>query len=439
MIIPANRLLFWVAALLPFAMVGALVPACALLCAMPFALLFVVACFDAVSARARTAAIRVAAPDVVRLIMQRRGIVPLTISSAAPAVRRLFLGLSLSSSFKSDQDVMDVLLPEGSTRCAVPWPCTPEERGNFLMTRCHFAILSPLGFWHARSASRCRTEIRVYPNLMTEKKRLAALFLKRGPFGIHRQRMIGQGREFEKLREYIPGDSFDDIHWKATAKRGRPVTKLYQIERTQEIYAVIDASRLSARAAGAEPVLERYITSALVLGLAAEQQNDLFGLTAFGSKVARFIRASSGRPHFNMCRDALYSIQPQIATPDYDELCAFIRLRLRRRALLMILTDLSDPMLAESFVRNIELICRQHVVMVTMIRQPGIEPLFSSPDAEGTDQLYRKLGGHMTWQNIRELEKTLQHRGVRLSLADNEKLSAELVTQYMSVKARQIL
>jgi len=90
-------------------------------------------------------------------------------------------------------------------------------------------------------------EIRVYPNLHPERRNLAGLFLNRGAFGIHAQRQVGKGRDFEKLREYIPGDSYDEIHWKATAKRGHPVTKVFQVERTQEIVVVIDSSRLSAK------------------------------------------------------------------------------------------------------------------------------------------------------------------------------------------------
>src|SRR5438105_2526977 len=109
---------------------------------------------------------------------------------------------------------------------------------------------SPLGFWAVRRSLPINLELRVYPNLLRERKSLAALFLNRGAFGLHAQRQIGKGRDFEKLREYIPGDSSDEIHWKATAKRGHPVTKVFQIERTQEVYVIIDASRLSARTAG---------------------------------------------------------------------------------------------------------------------------------------------------------------------------------------------
>jgi uncharacterized protein (DUF58 family) len=112
---------------------------------------------------------------------------------------------------------------------------------------------------------------------------------------------------------------------------------------------------------------------------------------------------------------------------------------LRRRALIVFLTDLDDPVLAESFVRNIELIRRQHLVLVNMIRQPAARPLFSDPNVASVDDVYRELGGHLRWQKLRQLEKTLQRRGVQFSLVENERLSADLVSQYMAVKQRQLI
>src|SRR5262249_33001776 len=198
-----------------------------------------------------------------------------------------------------------------------------------------------------------QSEIRVYPNLLTERHRVAALFLNRGAFGLHAVRQVGKGRDFEKLREYIPGDSFDDVHWKATARHGRPITKVFQIERTQEVYVVVDASRLSAREfVPGTAILERLVTAALVLGLAAEQHGDLFGLLTLTDKVENFVRARNGKTHYSICRDALYTLHPRIVTPDFEEICTFIRLRLRRRALIVFLTSLDDPVIADSFIRS---------------------------------------------------------------------------------------
>jgi len=187
------------------------------------------------------------------------------------------------------------------------------------------------------------------------------------------------------------------------------------------------------------PVLERFLTASLILGLAAEQQGDLFGLLTFSDRVQKFVRAKNGKAHYAACRDAIYGLQPQIVTPDFEELGSFIRLRLRRRALLVFLTSLDDPVLSESFVRSLDLICRQHLIFVNMLQPPGVRLLFSDPNVTSLDAIYQQLGGHLRWHKLCELEKVLQRRGVRFALLDNENLSAQLIAQYLSVKQRQLI
>ena len=344
----------------------------------------------------------------------------------------------------------------------INWTFTPNQRGNFRLTTAFLETPSRLGLWAIRRAAPVRCEIRVYPNLIAARKHLAALFLNRGAFGLHAQRQVGKGRDFEKLREYVPGDGFDEIHWKATARRGHPVTKVFQIERTQEVYVILDASRLSGRqvvsGSGLQvsssaslaqletcnsqletSALERFITAALILGQAAEQQGDLFGLITFTDQVKTFLRAKNGKGHYAACRDAIYTLEPENVTPDFDEISAFVRTRLRRRALLIFLTSLEDPVLAESFVRNMSLLAGQHLVLVNMLKPDGANPLFTSPDVSTVDDLYRHLGGHLQRHDLRQLEKVLQRRGVHFSLLENERLAREMVTQYLGVKRRQLL
>jgi uncharacterized protein (DUF58 family) len=447
MLSPRSRLIWWVAFLgVPFATVAGLLPGVApfamlLLCALAVAVLF-----DALLAFRAVDGLSVECEETVRLSKDRAGEIELRFKNDAPANRVLRFGLPLPREIESPQDDLLVEIPGAGKTSRIGWACTPRRRGNYPLVRCHVEGASPLGFWSARAVLPLRTELRVYPDLMKERKNVAALFLNRGTFGIHAQRQVGKGRDFEKLREYIPGDSFEDVHWKATAKRGRPVTKIFQIERTQEIYVVLDASRLSAREV-ADPAnpdarvssLERFIQAALVLALAAERQGDLFGMLTFSDRVQEFVRARNGQAHYSLCRDALYTLQPQIVTPDYDELFAFIRTRLRRRALLVFLTALDDPLLAESFARNAELVCRQHLLLVNMIQPSGVKPLFTNVNVARVDDLYRELGGHVQWQNLLELGKKLKQRGVQFSLVQNEKLSADVVSQYLNVKRRQLV
>jgi uncharacterized protein (DUF58 family) len=379
-------------------------------------------------------------PNVVRLTKDRAGAIDLRVRNTSQNARELRFGLAFPREILSPQQDLLVRLPVASESSRVSWPCTATRRGRYWLDRCHIEARSPLGFWVARTVVSARSEIRVYPNLLAERKHLAALFLRRSNFGIHAQRQVGQGRDFEKLRDYIPGDALNEIHWKATAKRGRPVTKIFQIEKTQEVYVVLDASRLSTRPSRTESsVFERFVTAALVTGLVAEQQGDLFGLLTFSDKVQNFVRARNGRAHYGACRDALYSLHPQLVTPDFDDLCTFIRLKLRRRALLLLLTNLDDPILAESLVRHIDLIGRQHLVLVSILRPARSRPLFSDPGAASVDELYQDLGGHIRWNALRELEKVLQHRGVGFAQLEDERLATDLVTQYLNVKRRQLL
>src|SRR5439155_4923433 len=158
--------------------------------------------------------------------------------------RRLRVALGLPAAFVSREEEVWVDLPAGAERARVNWMCTPRRRGRFGNVLACVEAWSILGLWHVRARAEIPGELRVHPNLLTERKHIAALFLARGRPGTRVQRTLGRGREFEKLRDYLPGDGFDEIHWKASAKRGRPVTKVFQAERTQEVYVVIDASRL---------------------------------------------------------------------------------------------------------------------------------------------------------------------------------------------------
>jgi uncharacterized protein (DUF58 family) len=481
MVVPKSRLLFWFGLIvLPLCLAGAAQPTAATLCLAGILAFLFIALLDALIAPRGLKGISVALPPVNRMSKDRPAKLEVRIRNERLKPRTLRLALGLPPALISPQEEADVSLPADAEWSRLGWECVPNHRGCYPLRQALVEVGSPLGFWGWQRALPIQSEVRVYPNLFTERRNLSALFLRRGSFGLHAQRQVGKGREFEKLREYLPGDSFEDIHWKATARRGHPITKVFQVERTQEIYVLIDASRLSAREAsrpaagrvrlqptgrvslsprptagpssildraGAEPtdpslsttILERFMTAGLVLGLAAEQQGDLFGLMAFSNQVDKFVRARNGKAHYSVCRDALYTLQPRDVTPDFDEVGTFLRLRLRRRALLFFLTSLDDAALAEGFLRNVDLVCRHHLVVVGMLQPPGITPLFSNPKLSSVDEIYEHLGGHLLWSKLRELEKVLRRRGVHFALLQNERLSAELVSHYLAIKQRQLL
>ncbi len=463
MLVPRNRLILCTAlVVLPFAALGGAVPATLGVAALALGFFLLAVVFDAVAAPGRLAGIRFELPESVRLQKDRAGVVEVRIHTERPGARTLRVGFGFPREIVPAEAERLVSLPPDVAQSQLEWHCTPAVRGQFFVRHVYLEAISPLGFWAMRTTQPVQAELRVYPDLFSERRKVAALFLRHANAGAHTQRQAGQGREFEKLRDYIPGDSLADIHWKASAKRGKPVTKLHQVERSHEVYVLVDASRLSARGAssaehaaakarGADErsmldaphstALERYVSAALLLGVAAEQQGDQFGLVTFSDRVLSFVRARSGQAHFDACRDQLYGLQAQRVSPDFEELGAFLRARLRKRALLIFLTALDDPVLAETFTKAMELLCRQHLILVNMIEPTGAQPLFSEAagDVASVDELYGRLSGHLQWSNLRELQKVLRQRGVRLAFLSSENLAADLIAQHAEVRARQLV
>ena len=468
MLIPQNRLLLVVAVLVvPLAALAGLLPFLAGGFALAgIALVAVAALLDAGLGLARAGrGVEWSLPEVVRLSKGRAGTVPVVVRNTRPGApaRRLRVGLGWPERIHTSTPERLLPLASGVERTRFEWPCTGRRRGRYPVTRAYFEEASPLGLWAVRRSAPVACELRVYPDLRADRRQ-AAVFLHRGGLGSHALRQVGRGRDFEKLRDYVPGDSIEDISWKATARRQRPVSKTFQIERTQEVYVLVDASRLSARPArdipegdpaagdegpdtapdGVPTTLERYLSCALLLCLAAERQGDLFGLGSFTDGVRSFLRAKNGAAHFDACRETIYALEPAMVSPDFDELCTFLRLRLRRRALLVVLTSsLDDPTLAEAFVKAVERVGRQHVVLVNCLRPPGAVPLFEDADrgaaVRTTDDVYHRLGGHLRWQKLRETENRLRRLGVGFHLLDDKRMAEQLVTQYLNVKRRQVI
>jgi uncharacterized protein (DUF58 family) len=454
-LVPTTKLLIWVGFIfIPVSVLAAVMPAVTgpmIGLALGF---LTVAIVDAAVSRKLLTGIRVTLPAVVRLSVGSESEMTLSIENDAAKVKQLRLGWAFPREIHSPNQDLITKLPQETPHSLVAWPFKALKQGRYLLENCYLETTSRIGFWSLRRTEAVQTELRAYPNLFRERKKLSGLFLNRG-IGIHALRQVGKGREFEQLREYLPGDSYEDIHWKATARRGQPITKVYQIERTQQIYVIIDGSRLSVRnsdpqgyraATLEEPevddhttIMERYAAAALVMGLAADRQADEFGLLAFDDRVRKFVWAKSGKAHYDVCRDALHTLQARTVTPDFAELFTFIATKIRRRALLIILTNLDDPVLAESFSANIDVISRRHLVLVNMLKPVGAQPLFSDPSTNTVDDIYRKLGNHLLWRQLRETEKYLRRRGVGFYLLENENLCTDIVSQYLTVKRRQVL
>lgn len=417
-------------------------------------LIVMTAVLDAVGSRHRFEGLGVSAPSVIRMTVNHAASIGLVIGNDRRAAVPVRFGLVLPAALSSDQYDLNLHLTPDRERITLMWPCRALRRGRFRLSACQVEIPSRMGFWSLRRRFTLQCEIRAYPNLMAGQKHILGLF-KRREWGWRSWRKLGKGREFEQLRDYMPGDSYDDVDWKATARRRYPITRVYQVEQSQEIYVILDASRLSTRNSdyvrdrrrfnrpdandAGSSIFERYIAAALIMALAAERASDRYGLLIFGARPDCFIKAGRGKAHYSACREVLYNRMPSEVSADFDELFTFIGTRLRKRALLIFLTHLDDPLMAESFIGAMRACSRRHLMMVNMFRPAGAHALYSSADIHNMDGIYEHLAGHMIWQSLSDTRRKLRQYGAGFAFLDREDIGGQLVGQYMEIKQRQIL
>lgn len=430
MLVPTSRLLLLSATVaLPLATVGGMYPGAMPVCAAALAVCVAVAAVDAIAALRRADGVSLRTPPYIRLTKDIPASFP--VIGGACFSLPIRLGVNLPPGLETDSPTMDVTLPQGES--TVEWPCTARARGDHPLREIFVEAGSPLGLWLARQSRPVDLSFRVYPNL--RDRATAALFLRTANLGMRVRRQVGKGREFENLRHYLPGDSFEDIHWKATAKRSFPTVKLFRVEHAQEVYAIVDASRLSAR----EGILESFVDTALHLALVAEKQGDRFGLVTFSDRTHKFVRAGNGMDHFRLCRETIYNLHAQRVSPEFREVFTTLQVNLRRRSLLVFFTSLDDALLAETFERDIGMLARRHLVLVNVRRTAALTPMYAGGAGKDLDAVYGGLAGQIVCNRMRKLEIALQNRGVKLTVTDPDRIKMQVTAAYLDVKRRQIL
>jgi len=437
---PSNRLIFFSILLAPVLALSGLGRTGLLLAASVYALFLILALLDYYTASNRNATFTVSAPETVRV--QKNSSTEFTVAvhlSGKAKLSHITVGLAIPFELGPNNEVQQIARTDETF--VSTWSIHPQRRGAFAIDHTYLRWLSPMGLWEIKKKLPITTTVRVFPDLRRDRRFLANLFMNRGLVGLKQQRVTGQGRDYDQIRDYEPGDSQMDIHWKASAKRNSLVTKTFQIERTQEIYVAIDHSRLSQRTVSTqderlpEVLLERFINAANILGIAANRGGDLFGLLTFANNTDRFIRAGSGTHHLQAMQSALYNLHSKDVYPDFDEWARFVRMNVRRRSLIVLMTDLSDMTAFESLERRIKMLAKTHLVVIAMIPMDGVQPVFS----EAQTDPYSALAGHTMWKDLQLCRKRLHAHGVQMLLASSENLALDVVNSYLQVKQRQSL
>jgi uncharacterized protein (DUF58 family) len=216
----------------------------------------------------------------------------------------------------------------------------------------------------------------VYPTVPdTALRALPLQVARRREAGLRAIRRPGEGRLFEGLREWVPGDETRVIDWKATARRGKPIARQYEDERRQQVLLVIDAGRMLTAEVNGVPRLEAVIVAALQLARAAVEHDDNIGLMVFADVVQRYVAPARGRRGLRAVLDGLALTEGRLAESDYPAAFRYLAARNRKRALTVLFTDVIDRTASDALVAHAASLRPRHLPLAVTLRDPGLEAL----------------------------------------------------------------
>lgn len=342
------------------------------------------------------------------------------------------------STLEADTDRLETLVEPGEVVVAA-LRVTPRRRGRIEIPTAEADVRFPLGLAKRRWDLNDAAQVTVYPNLeglnqydtLRRSHTLAQL-------GIHRTRIVGSGREFEQLRDYIPDDNYSDINWKATARHRRPITNVYQAERSQDILLCLDCGRMMGNPVGKGTALDRAIDASIMLAHVAHRQGDRVGMALFRDAVTQFIKPGSDMVLLNRIIRALVDAHPEGVFPSYAALAQAIRTNQKRRCLVFLFTDLNDPQLAANLAEVMPLLAHRHVVVIVSLRDPLLDRVAGAA-AHHRHAMYQILAANQLATERDAAIQSLALAGVQVLESDADRLSVELVNRYLSIKARQLI
>jgi len=328
---------------------------------------------------------------------------------------------------------------EAQTSAALVYELTPPKRGRFEFGSIAVRFLSRWRLVWGQTRVDASIAVKVYPNMRRAREvELRALGTRSFVAARRKSQWRGEGREFESLRDYVRGDEMRHISWTATARRGRLVTRQYQMERDQTILIMLDAGRLMTARIESETKLDSAVHAALALMSAAARAGDNAGLLVFGRRVKAFLPPKRGAEHLDAALEALHAIEPEMIEPSYSRAFEFAAANSRRRSLVVVLTDLVDEEGSRELLTSLKLLRPRHLPLVVTIADRDLKAVVREMPENERELFTQSVAEEIMYQREAALRLVESQGGLALDVTAAA-LAPKLLETYLRVKERGLL
>jgi uncharacterized protein (DUF58 family) len=334
------------------------------------------------------------------------------------------------------RDLLFKLKMEKKADKTLTYKLRPVKRGVYGFGQVHVFATTKIGFISRRFKTAEAFQSKVYPSYIYLKQyELIASSNKLNQFGNKKIRQIGQQLEPEQIKDYVKGDDYRIINWKATARRNKLMVNVFQEERAQNVYCIIDKGRTMQSAFGGMTLLDYSINASLAISYVAMLKGDKTGLLTFERKFDTFIPPSRNSIQLNQIQEALYYQQTSFAESDYLTLYQQLNKNVKNRGLLLVFTNFDSVIAMQRQLKYLSMMAKRHSVLVIFFENPELESL-AGKNPENKEEAYETvIAEKLEYEKRLIIYKLRQHNILSLLTHPNE-LTMNVINKYLEIKTR---
>ncbi len=321
----------------------------------------------------------------------------------------------------------------------IQYELRPTERGEYAFGAINLYLSTSIGLAQRRLRFDTATKVPVYPSILQMKQLELRAFNRTAQFqGIKKMRRIGHSYEFEQIKNYVRGDDYRSINWKASSRRSELMVNQYEDERAQQVYSVIDKSRVMRLPFNGLSLMDYAINASLAISNIALKKYDRAGLITFSDKIGSTVKADNHPTQLNKILQALYKERERTLESNYELLYHAVRKLVNRRSLLLLYTNFESMHALERVLPLLRKINNFHLLVVIFFENTEIRD-FAFKKVETLEDIYHQTIAQKFLAEKSQMVQVLNQYGIQAVLTAPEDLSINTINKYLELKSRGLI
>lgn len=310
----------------------------------------------------------------------------------------------------------------------------PVVRGSYEFGRIRVFVSTLLSMVQRRYSCGTPASVKVYPAYQQLRRyELLAISNHLRDMGIKRVRKVGNNTEFEQIRDYVVGDDFRAINWKASARRHQLMVNAYQAERSQQVVCVIDKGRVMQRTSRGMTLLDYAVNASLVLSYVAIHREDKAGIATVCERMDTLLPPSARPSQMEHILESLYAVKTNFGETDFSALTEGIEQHIQKRSLLVLFTNFTD---AQSLDRQMAYLCqmaRRHRLLVIYFENSDLHD-YLDLQPRSVEDYYTHVIAEQMERSQQLIMSRLAQRGILSLRTTPENLSVDVINKYLEIR-----